>query len=85
MSCTSLSMPSATSAARPRRVAVDGTHPLIAFFGLLALWCRRSAQRKALRDLARADRIEGHGRLLRDVGLSPARVRDEGRKWFWRA
>jgi len=43
-----------------------------------AKWCARSAERRALRELAREPR------LLNDVGLSREQVLREASKLFWR-
>jgi len=45
---------------------------------MLALWSARSAQRKALRELAQ------DGRLLADIGLDRQQALREAAKRFWR-
>jgi len=45
---------------------------------IFAIWCARSAERRALRDLAQ----EPH--LLNDIGLSREQALREASKVFWR-
>jgi len=51
---------------------------LILTLHILGTWMRRSAQRRALRDLAE------DGRLLADVGLTRSQALREADKLFWR-
>ncbi len=51
---------------------------LAASLRTIAVWFLRSAQRRALRDLAQEPR------LLRDIGLTPDQVLPEANKPFWR-
>ena len=52
--------------------------PLHSCMRTIASWIARSAQRRALRELAQ------EGRLLRDIGLTREQALREAEKLFWR-
>ena len=54
------------------------TSPLNACLNAVAAWIARSAQRRALRELAQ------EGRLLSDIGITREQALSEATKPFWR-
>jgi uncharacterized protein YjiS (DUF1127 family) len=54
------------------------TSPLNACLNTVAAWIVRSAQRRALRELAQ------EGRLLSDIGITREQALSEATKPFWR-
>jgi uncharacterized protein YjiS (DUF1127 family) len=61
-----------------RIVSEARSSPLTATVRMLSTWIRRSAQRRALRDLAE------EARLLSDIGLTRTQALREADRLFWR-
>jgi uncharacterized protein YjiS (DUF1127 family) len=71
--------PAKASAARARYGGqLERQSALGTALSMLAVWSARSAQRKALRELAQ------DGRLLADIGLDRQQALREAAKPFWR-
>lgn len=74
-----ISAPSAHRAAGDRPFPKPAIHHEWTVFRTLATWMMRSAQRRALRELPKEDR------LLADIGLTREQVLREASKPFWRS
>ncbi|MFT6579701.1 MAG: hypothetical protein ACJAU6_000118 [Alphaproteobacteria bacterium] len=60
----------------PASTSAQSVEPWLGWTYLVQLWCERRRQRRAL---ARLD-----DRLLRDIGISKRRAKEESEKTFWR-
>jgi uncharacterized protein YjiS (DUF1127 family) len=60
------------------RIVAQTRSSLTATLQILSAWICRSAQRRALRELAQEPR------LLSDIGLTPSQALREADKLFWR-
>jgi uncharacterized protein YjiS (DUF1127 family) len=68
-----------TAACSGERIASEArSSPPIPILRLLGTWMRRSAERRALREVAQ------DARLLSDIGLTHSQALREAEKRFWR-